>query len=598
MDAIRPCILFFCLLLVIVSAVKNLVSIDDLSKVDYGRDAPCHGLQLLFWFSQQVLNIDQNGILTFNSNFDPTRGDYGFKHFGNKEAVLPTLSQRSYYSVGNLNSPGANALHAYVQEFKNVGSPTRNMDRLIVSVNPVHPNRVYNVYITAHNFGSDDFNHNATREIDSSLIQQIRGRRECIVDEKNNFISTHVEDEEDERCRQFLTQLEYNRRSNHSVDPNCDTLGKFKAELRATSEGNTKLIWKDMPVSIMMTFHRVYITICKNDHLMISNTDENQCQDKTKVLISKLSGTLVTSVPLHAGLQTRLLLERSNFFYESSVPHVCYGPELDDANGVTPTKIKGCDASLQLYTEDGKACARLYIKKTFGNWKGFFSKSWVGFYTDAQKANDEYSRYQYADKFYNVKEGNTKDYYIYKFQSDLKIAPGFQIRFLLDKNYDKVLARTTPWEDTEEVMISPSDCDNIDHKSLSHWFNPEFYYGREFYDANKVLPTKIKGFEASLQLYTKNGKTCARIYIENTFSNWKNDFSKSWVGFYSNFQNSNDDYDTYEYAVKFCKVKGSKDYDIFEYHSSLAIAPGVQIRFLQHETYTCELARTTLWTYA
>lgn len=592
MNAMRPCVLFFCLLLGRVSAVKNLNNIDDLSKVDYVRHAPRHGLQLLFWFSQKVRNIDQNQILTLDSNFDPTRGDFGFCHFENKEAVLPTLSQKSYYTVGNLNSPGANALPAYVQEYKNVGSPARNMDRLIVSVNPVHPNRVYNVYIAALNFGSDDFNQNATHEINYSLIQQIRGSRGCTMDLNNNLISTHGDDTEDERCRQFLTQLEYNRRSNHSIDPNCDTLEKFNVKLRANREGNTKLIWKDMPASIMKTFHRVHIVICKSDHL-ISNTDDDQCKLKNKILISKLSETLDTSVPLEAGLQTRLLLHSSNFFDESAVPHVCYGPELDDANGVTPTKIKGCDASLQLYTEGGKACARLYIKKTFNKWKEVFYKSWVGFYTDAQKENEEYSIYQYADRFDSVKEN--KDYKIYKFQSGMKISPGFQIRFLLDKKYNKVLARTTPWDDSEKVMISPSDCENMINKDLSHWFNPEFFYGPEFDNANNVLPTNIKGFEASLQLYTKNGKACARLYIKNTFRNWQNDFSKSWVGFYSNFQDSNDDYASYDYAVKFTKVKGSKDYDIFEYQTSLAIAPGVQIRFHQYETYDSELARTTLW---
>ncbi|KAI7809439.1 hypothetical protein IRJ41_008220 [Triplophysa rosa] len=585
MDAMRLCMLFFCFLVAVVSAAKILDNIKALKKICNGMRAPRHRLQLLHWFSQRVRNIDQNGILTLDSNLDPTRGDFGFHRFENRERLLPSPSRgRMYYSVGNLNYRGANALPSYVRANRNTQLREANMYRLMISVNQNHPNRVFNVYSTSHNLGQNDFNPDDTYEINHTLIEQIRGPLVCTVNQNGHIVTNNGEDE---GWNDFLER--FNRRHKRSADPNCDILGRFKLEIRATSNGYTKLIWHNIPAEVMAKYS-VDIEICKNNHTVFNSEDECQSQNTDSLLKSQLSGSLNTSVPLNGNLQPRLLLWKS-YFKIFGKPIICYGPELDDANGVVPTRIKGCDAGLQLFTEGGWACARLFIKKTFSNWKSDFNNAWVGFYSHSQKPNNGYETYKYATNFEKV-ESNIEVYDIYKYQSSLAIAPGVQIRFLLDQNDNNVLARTTPWEDNEKVMVSKSDCSNIPKPKISVWSSPEFFYRPEFDDANRVIPTQIKGFDASLQLYTKDGKACAQLYMKK---NWKSDFYYSWVGFYSSSQKPNNEYETYQYATKFEKVEDIQDYEIYKYKSSLTIAPGVQIRFLQDKKYNSELARTPQW---
>ncbi|XP_043085077.1 uncharacterized protein LOC122331589 [Puntigrus tetrazona] len=200
-------------------------------------------------------------------------------------------------------------------------------------------------------------------------------------------------------------------------------------------------------------------------------------------------------------------------------------------------RIMGCDARLQLSAVKGKACARLYIKKTFHDWKSVFYNSWVGFYRLPYNKSDYYDTYQYAVKFTKIGTTATDDYDIYQYRSSLTIAPDVQIRFLLDKKYDNVLAQTVPWERDEEETPACSF--------------PEFLYEPELYDANNVVPVKIDSYDAGLQLFTKDGKACAQIYIKKTFKNWKDTFRYSWVGFYTSSQSKNNKYDTFQYATKF-----------------------------------------------
>lgn len=496
----RLCILFLCVLLVRVIAVRNipkLNSINDLKNVNYGRPYPHHGLQLLFWFSQRA-HVDQTGIII---DFNPLLGDFGFHYFGNRDPrILPGIENNRRYSiVGNLDYTRADEFPAYVRTYSYSRSQERNMDRLIVSVNRYNPYRIHNVYITTHGTVWGSFNPAATYEIGPALIQELGADRRQVCIETENYCCYYI----------------YNRNSENTEDEECDT---FLEEMQ---------YWQ--------------------------------------------------------------------WWYRRTKRSV------DDANKVTPTRIKGFDASLQLYTEDGYACARLYIKKTFSNWKDTnnFYYSWVGFYTGIQMSNKDYNTYQYAINFDKVEGDATEVYDIYTYKSSLAIASGVQIRFLLDKEYNRELAQTTPWEGTEEVR-SPLfiGCDDpIDE--ILYLYGPKLFYGAEFDDANRVIPTKIRAFDGSLQLFTKDGYTCARLYIRKTFRNWKNDedYSQSWVGFYSSSQKSNKKYDTFKYVVDFDKVEGdnTENYDVYTYQSSLKIANGVQIRFLCNNSYDCELARTTPW---
>ncbi|KAK9980082.1 hypothetical protein ABG768_013479 [Culter alburnus] len=596
MGAMRLCFLIFCLFLASVSSVRKLDNIDDLKNIKYANSAPRHGLHLLFWFSQKVLNVDQNNVLILDSNFDPHRGDFGFHQYLNKEGILPSLGfLQSYYSVGNLKSPGAKALPAYVQRYyRNTNVPQRNMDRLIVSMEQNKPKRILKVFITSHNLHKNDFNPSDTYEIDPALILQIGDPYNCTLDQNNNYgtiytMTRNTQDTEYDRCRQFLTKTGYSStdcihshfsRKKRSPYLQCNTYEGIKLELKATTEGRAKLVW-EIPAEIMDNSKYLHTEICQNTYS--SDTNEVYTEVKKRLTIYESSGALDTSVSLKAGLQPRLRLYPSLFDFQFTNPYIWYGPEFDGANGMIPTRIKGFDASLQLYAEDGKACARLYIKKTFSNWKDDFDKSWVGFYKSSQDKNDDYSTYQYADKFAKTENHFTHNYDVYQYDSSLAIASGVQIRFLLDKKYNNVLAQTTPWEGVEVVTILPSDCGTPNPSLQPELNGPEFFYGPELDDAG-------------LQLFTEDGKASARLYIKKSFTDWKDAFSYSWVGFYTSSQNKNDEYYTYSYAVKFEKMEDdNENYYIYQYKSKLDIAPGVQIRFMIDKSYDKASVQTEPW---
>ncbi|XP_043110209.1 uncharacterized protein LOC122355713 isoform X2 [Puntigrus tetrazona] len=452
MGATRLCFLLFCLFLVSVSSLRKLKDIHDLKNITYARSAPRHGLQLLFWFAQKVVTVDQSNILILDSNFDPSRGDFGFHHYSNREVILPSLSSwQSYYSVGNLKSPGAKALPAYVQKYyRNTNVPERNMDRLIISVKQNKPNKILGVFITAYDLHKNDFNYENTYEIDPALLLQIGDPYNCTVDESN--IPRNTEDTEYDRCLEFLKEMGYSsddckhshisRRKKRSPYLQCNAYEGVKLEIKATTGGFAKLLW-EMPAKIMENSKYVYIEICQNTRS--SETNEVHTEVRKQLNIYEPSGVIDTSVSTNDGLQPRLRLYPSLFDFQFTNPYIWYGPEFDGANKVIPARIKGFDASLQLCAEDGKASARLYIKKTFSDWKNVLFYSWVGFYTSSQDQNNGYYTYSYVVKFEKMADGND-NYDIYQYKSKLAIAPGVQIRFLKDKSSDNVLIKTEPWK--------------------------------------------------------------------------------------------------------------------------------------------------------
>ncbi|ROL40644.1 hypothetical protein DPX16_9638 [Anabarilius grahami] len=101
---------------------------------------------------------------------------------------------------------------------------------------------------------------------------------------------------------------------------------------------------------------------------------------------------------------------------------------------------------------------------------------------------------------------------------------------------------------------------------IHNLINPYIWYGPEFDGANRVITFRIKRFDVGLQLYAKDGKACARLYIEKIF-NWNDVLQNSWVGFYKSSHDKNDGYETYQYAVKFAMIDSTsiKNYDIYQY---------------------------------
>ncbi|XP_077077942.1 uncharacterized protein LOC143731161 [Siphateles boraxobius] len=596
MGATRLCFLLICVFLASVSSVKKLNNINDLRNTGYGKPYPRHGLQLLFWLARNAI-VDQNNN-HIQLKFNPIR-DYGFHYFGNGECILPSLSPRQkYYSVGNLNYPRASDFPEYVlRHYRNNDLPERNMDRLIISLDTNRPDSISNVFITAHNLNRNDFNPSETYEIDPALILMIR---EPNCQDHVIYSTSQHDNEDDDRCNQFLEQTGYysndcrskhSRRKKRSPYSQCNTYEGIKLEIKTTTQGYSKLIW-NIPPDKMKNYMYVYIDICQNTPSNDPNKGPTQVRKKDFKIVTS-PGALDTSVSLNAGLQPRLRMYTSKFSYVFNKPYIWNGPEFDGANRVLPIRIKGTDASLQLYAGNGKACARLYIGKTFSNWKDVLYYSWVGFYKSSQDKNGGCYTYQYATKFAMIDNTSIKNYDIYQYDSSLTISPGVQIRFLLDQKYNNVLAQTTPWDSDEKVT---SVCDKGNPELSSSWSYPEFFYKPEIYDANNVLPIKIQRYDAGLQLFTKDGKACARLYIKKTFTDWKNTFYNSWVGFYISSQKTNKQCDTYQYAVYFEKMdEGTKNFDVYQFKSKLAIAPGVQIRFMKDKGYDKKLVETEPW---
>ncbi|XP_032394347.1 uncharacterized protein LOC116703614 [Etheostoma spectabile] len=161
-----------------VSAVKkNLNSINDLKKINYGQSVPKHSLVLLYWFAN-IVDIDENNVIRLT--FDPNSGDYGSHHYGNYEGLLDPLprgNRYKYYTIGNLNQETSMPLPPFV-----VRSPTgfvgRNRDRVIILVREQNiigqALQIDQVYITQHIQLQGTYDPDHTYRITTTLLRQIR----------------------------------------------------------------------------------------------------------------------------------------------------------------------------------------------------------------------------------------------------------------------------------------------------------------------------------------------------------------------------------------------------------------------------------------
>ncbi|XP_019751935.1 uncharacterized protein LOC109531848 isoform X2 [Hippocampus comes] len=133
-------------------------------------------------------------------------------------------------------------------------------------------------------------------------------------------------------------------------------------------------------------------------------------------------------------------------------------------------------------------------------------------------------------------------------------------------------------------------------KKFCFWTVPaeEICRGEEIRNPEKV---RIHGYDASLQLFVKDGKACARLFVNRAFENWKTEFKRSWVGFYANSNKSTKEYEwwRWQWATKFKPASSphDHDHDVYEYHSGMAIAPGVQARFILRNDIV--MAQTSSW---
>ncbi|XP_018928790.2 uncharacterized protein LOC109056036 [Cyprinus carpio] len=148
--------------------VRILDNLFDLKETRFGQPHPRHGLNLLWWFAHDCVQIDSNGNMTAKCN--PANGAFGFHQFFNKERLLPKIDL-PYYEVGNLHNPGS--LPHYVTRSYTGQSDNSNKDRIIVSFDS-RWKRFKKIYVTQH---SDQvrFDQNHTYCISIDLLRIIQG---------------------------------------------------------------------------------------------------------------------------------------------------------------------------------------------------------------------------------------------------------------------------------------------------------------------------------------------------------------------------------------------------------------------------------------
>uniref|UniRef100_A0AAY5F430 Uncharacterized protein n=1 Tax=Electrophorus electricus TaxID=8005 RepID=A0AAY5F430_ELEEL len=486
-----------CLVLASVAAVRYNENIDVLknikdlkNKTTFGQEFPQHGLLLLFWFANNV-EIDQNEVI-WPLNFNPAQRGYGFHRYCNgvsdqvtQRTALPDVSNMNsvYYALGNLNDPSQ--LPSYVtQDYYNKGGPTGNIDRVVIRFSN-NERTIEEVYITQHyvdrNRGSG-YDPDNTYRIRPSLLREIQGinRDDTCVDDTDQSGNAPCEIlDEEQRISdlqraypdipglvRFMIRAGYNpnrvkiysetlscragntqKRRPRSLGtlPKCQEHNNIKLEVKSTSKGYARITWSGIPENLLKM------------QMNIGLYEEKASTElKLYPLNGRPYGTIDTSTSINPGLHIKLLriLKNDSPYYSD----IWSGPVFDEANGVLPTRIKGYDASLQLYTKGGYACARLYISKSFTDWKNVFMNSWVGFYKTTLDENKEYEEYQWSTNF--KKRSNqdyTPDYDIYEYKSHQYVGPGVQARFMLEKSYRSEKARTEPWDGVGNPQSSTND---------------------------------------------------------------------------------------------------------------------------------------------
>ncbi|CAG5897695.1 unnamed protein product [Menidia menidia] len=477
------CVALF-LILTSVSAVQKLRTINDLKKVNFGPTVPSHTLLLLHWFASTV-DIDNNNVVRLT--FDPNRGDYGSHHYGNYERLLELLPRGNtrYFTVGNLYHEMSSQLPSYVVHPRQ-GYEGRNRDRIIFRVREQNlewqSGLIDRVYITQHYQTSDNlgtaYDPAHTYEVTINLLSQIRqfstadGDRYSLQNLRDRF-GSRADDSQmrylrntwgDLACLGLLLFIviqeknisdKPNNRRQPQVKRNTQpdfvvhiperrpivasqyylgfTQPEMQLRVTTSTKGKAKIIWHNVPVN------------CLNEGAMVVlyRNDEAQTHLTYKSIGNAKSGIYNTSVPLNEGLQVRLhKIKKLCCFWTSIGEEIHRGGEFETPSDVS---IKGYSAKLQLFAKDGKAGARLYVRKTFNDWKSEFKRSWVGFYSSGQQDTGDYEwwQWQWATKFNLSTDCPDTSYDVYEYCSGMAIAPGVQARFILHGHAEK--ARTPGW---------------------------------------------------------------------------------------------------------------------------------------------------------
>lgn len=500
---VQSCCVALVFALTTASAVKQLKSIHDLKKINFGQTVPKHSLVLLHWFANAV-NIDNNNIVRLT--FNPNSGDYGSHHYGNYEGLLdPPPPGQQYYTLGNLNQ-GSSELPDHVVHSQGEYAG-RNLDRIILRVRNHNTGRqrlqrVYQVYITQHYAASENHGtmydlHN-TYCITTDLLRQIQefsvgtdqqplsALRDDFQSNADDFQLRHIKLSwgelaclglflfiviEDKYCPKRASKgpqrsVRNNIETDYAIDNKYHPKRASTEPQRSVRNNIQSHYVVEIPEHLLYSDDGIHLQVTtgtngkariiwsgvpqhrlKNGAMVVlfRNNKDNEASSTYKYISNKESGSFDTSVPLNDGLQARLHKVRIKYcFWKVVGEEICRGPEFK--NPQTATNIGSYGAKLQLFVKDGKACARLFVQKIFTEWRSEFVNSWVGFYTSSDKATHEYSwwQWQWAIKF--KPNTDVKDFFydVYDFYSELAIAPGVQARFMLS-NKDVRATTISSW---------------------------------------------------------------------------------------------------------------------------------------------------------
>ncbi|XP_066497727.1 uncharacterized protein [Hoplias malabaricus] len=418
-----------------------------------------------------------------------------FSPGGNGERrALPCLNEsmnRVYYSVGSLQSVTIRSqMPSYItQDFHNFPEDlNRDLDRIVVRVQKSRPTTADKVFVTqeVNTEHGRIYDPDQTYEISLDLLKQVQALRKSLEshqavkseDEYDRYpldvAKVHPQDPRltlnkevfldhmkrvghlktifaKQDLRWFLSLAGYDvdarfdihkkiwacsssdifhrKRSVDDHQTLCEGHSVVKLEVRTTPNGCARLIWQGLPKNL----------IKMNPELIIVKSDSGLDFLGFIPLLGQTSGSINTLKELKNGLQPQLIVYK--FVNEPGLMGIRYsiiwrGTEFDSANRIIPSDLSGYDASLQLFTKGGYACTRLYIQKSFIDWKEEFSHSWVGFYASEEDDDNNYYHYQWVSNFLEVgeEEDESKDYLIYEYQSPMGIAPGVQARCMVYRN--------------------------------------------------------------------------------------------------------------------------------------------------------------------
>ncbi|KAA0722060.1 hypothetical protein E1301_Tti012134 [Triplophysa tibetana] len=206
-----------------------MAMLNDLSMLkntSFGQPAPRHGLRLLWGFAHECVNIS-NGKMT--AKCDPRTGQFGFKHFKNKNEghtsnggrLLP-VGKLQYYETGNQNQT---SFPSCTTSWDNTKKQHKcNIDRIIVSYN-TNLKTFQVIYVTQHSSQKrkrKQFDQHHTYCISPDLIKLIQDL------ELNEFLQKTMDNEESDSLSQDeLSVDEENRpllQNSVSSYPSSETL--------------------------------------------------------------------------------------------------------------------------------------------------------------------------------------------------------------------------------------------------------------------------------------------------------------------------------------------------------------------------------------